>query len=302
MVFGSTYRIVYDSDTLRSDSIQRIFKAIYASLSTYTDSSTIMLINNSQTGGAVDFHLYEILRTSYRIWKETNGAFDLTVGPLVNAWGFGFSKKDSVNQQIIDSLLVGVGMDKIAFSKDSLTKQFGRTQLDVNAIAPGYCGDLISEMFNRNGIKNYLVDIGGEIRTNGVNPKHDKWRVGIDKPIEDPYATNRELQEVIDISGKSLATSGNYRKYYYKNGKKYSHTISPKTGYPIENGLLSVSVIASKTIDADAYATAFMVMGVDVAYEFVKSRKDLDAYFIYQNEKGELEVRMSSGFKDYISN
>jgi len=301
LVFGSTYRIIYQSDCELTDSVQQVFDEINHSLSTYSDSSVISQWNHNQLDTKADLHLLTVFCAAHQMYHQSNGAFDLTVAPLVNAWGFGRTAKDSVTPQLIDSLRQFVGMNKISIQNGQLIKSDKRILLDVNALAPGYCADLIAELFNRHAIRNYLIDIGGEIRTQGVNLKNANWQIGIDKPIDNMGVENPEIQMIVSVSGWSLATSGNYRHFYIKDGKKIAHTINPHTGYPAETDVLSVSVITHSCMQADALATAIMVLGRKKGLALADSLPEAEAYVIYNDDKGENQVEFTSGFQSFLS-
>jgi len=301
LVFGSTYRIIYQSDRELTDSVQQVFDEINHSLSTYSDSSVISQWNHNQLDAKADLHLLTVFCAAQQMYHQSNGAFDLTVAPLVNAWGFGRTAKDSVTPQLIDSLRQFVGMSKISIQDGQLIKSDKRISLDVNALAPGYCADLIAELFNRHAIRNYLIDIGGEIRSQGVNIKNANWQIGIDKPIDNMGVENPEIQMIVSVSGWSLATSGNYRHFYIKEGKKIAHTINPHTGYPAETDVLSVSVITHSCMQADALATAIMVLGRKKGLALADSLPDTEAYIIYNDDKGENQVEFTSGFQSFLS-
>ena len=232
---------------------------------------------------------------------ETNGAFDITVAPLANAWGFGFKKGTFPDSIMIDSLLQITGYEKVKMDNGKVIKQDSRTMLSCSAVAKGYSVDVIAQLLDRKGIKNYMVDIGGEVVVKGKNPSKGLWRIGINKPVDDSLAVNQDLQTILEISDLGLATSGNYRNYYYKDGKKYAHTIDPRTGYPVQHSILSSTVIAKDCMTADALATAFMVMGLEEAEAFCKANPEIDAYFIYSGENGEFNTFYTEGMKKYIA-
>ena len=300
LIFGTTYHIIYEYDKDIHDGIRAKLLEFNSSLSTYEKGSVISKVNRNEAV-ELDDYFTKCFNKAKEISKKTDGAFDMTVAPLVNAWGFGFSKKDSVSQELVDSLLQYVGMDKINIIDGKVVKKYPEIMLDASAIAKGYGVDVAAEFMEKKDIKNYLVEIGGEMRVKGVNANGVKWRVGIDKPIDDPKVLHRKLQEIIQISEGALATSGNYRNFYVKDGKKYAHTIDPKTGYPVQHELLSASVYAPDCMTADAYATAFMVLGLDKAEQIVKDTPGLEAYFIYRSENTDtLQVYYSDGFRNMI--
>jgi len=240
------------------------------------------------------------MRRALEISEITRGAMDITVSPLVNAWGFGFSKKEHVNQQLIDSLKQFCGYHKIHIEGNRIEKDDPRVQLNANCIAQGQSVDIIAEMFEQMGITDYMVEIGGEVRANGLNSKGMAWRIGIDKPIDDSTAQNRELQGIVALNNKSLSTSGNYRKFYVEDGMKYSHTINPETGYPVQNNLLSASIVGPDCITTDALATACMVLGAEAAAAMCDTLPDIEYYFISSDSTGEFKALISKGFEAMI--
>jgi thiamine biosynthesis lipoprotein len=203
----------------------------------------------------------------------------------VNAWNFGFKKESSPTAPVIDSLLQLTGYRKIRLCNDLIVKQDPRMMITCSAIAMGYASDVIAQFLDRKGIKNYMVNIGGEIVVKGKNPNRESWRIGIHKPVDDSLAVNQEIQTLLRLTDVGIATSGNYRNYYYKDGKKYAHTIDPHTGYPVVHNLLSATVVAKDCMSADAYATAFMVMGVEKSKNFLDVHPEINACLIYYDEK-----------------
>jgi thiamine biosynthesis lipoprotein len=298
---GTTYSITYESlDSLYfKNDVEVILANFDTSLSTYNQFSLITKINNNESN-KTDFHINTVINKSEEIFNISKGAFDITVAPLVNAWGFGFKNKEEITNAKIDSILDFVGFNKICLNGNSITKIDPRIMIDVNAIAQGYSVDVVADFLEEQGINNYLVEIGGELKTKGANKKGKDWRIGIDKPFDNNNLPGETLQAIIKLSNKSLATSGNYRKFYERNGIKYSHTIDPKTGYPVTHSLLSTTVIANDCITADAYATTFMVMGLEKAFELAQSLPDIEAYFIYSNEQGEFQVKATEEIKELI--
>jgi thiamine biosynthesis lipoprotein len=301
-VYGSTYHITYEykrSGSLEQD-INRILERINVSMSTYDPGSTLSKINHNDTSARLDPDLKRVLEVGREVSERSGGAFDMTVAPLVNAWGFGFTAREKVTPAIIDSILSFVGYQKIHIAGDRLVKDDPRIMIDPNAITPGYVADVISEFFNSMGIKNYLVEIGGELRCLGKNREGNAWRVGVDKPLENTL--EREIQQVFHLAHISVATSGNYRKFYEENGVKYSHTIDPKTGYPARSNLLSATVFTDQCIYADAYATVFMVIGFDRAKELSAQIPGIEVYFIFSDEDGSLKTWQSTGVQAMIQN
>ncbi len=279
---GTTYRIVYSPDISHSPAavVEDLLHKIDSLMSVYNPSSLISAINRNENV-VPDTLFIEVFKCSKEIFELSGGAFDITGAPLFEIWGFGLKRRDSVTTQMIDSILNFVGMDKVELSGGKLIKKDQRVTFNMNAIAQGFTSDFIAREFDNLGVKNYLVEVGGEIFCKGVNSKGKPWRVGIDKPVEGNIIPGEELQEVLEISGKGLATSGNYRKFYEENGVKYSHTIDPRTGYPVRHSLLSATVVAKDAMTADAIATFFMVAGLEESKRFLNSNPDIDAYLVY---------------------
>ncbi|MFP3859472.1 MAG: FAD:protein FMN transferase [Bacteroidales bacterium] len=301
---GTTYMIKYsteDTTNYRND-IEKIFKRIDSSLSTYNEHSTISRVNKNEQREVADTHFLNVFNASLEISEKTNGAFDITVAPLVNAWGFGFEEIPDVDSTKIDSILQFVGYNKVQVRDGEILKDDERTMLDMNAIAKGYTVDVVAGFMDRKGVENYLVEIGGEIRVKGKNQKNQQWKVGVDKPIDGNETPGKDLQAIIKLDNRSLATSGNYRQFYIKDGVKYSHTINPLSGYPVEHNLLSATVLADQCIDADAYATAFMVLGPEKSKEIVENNQELEAFFILGNKDGKYETYYSENIKNLITN
>jgi thiamine biosynthesis lipoprotein len=272
LVFGTVYNITYESEQNLQTDIEQALGKVDAEFSMFNEQSTVAAINRGEEPPRSAM-FNEVLQLAEQVNGDTDGAFDITVAPLVNAWGFGFKHEQMPTPQQVDSLL------KI------------RSQLDFSAIAKGYGCDIVARVFNDRGITNYMVEIGGEVVTRGHNTKGQQWRIGITKPIEDSLSTNNsELQAVMAVNDMAMATSGNYRKFYYKDNRRYAHTIDPRTGYPVQHDLLSATVIAPTCAVADAYATAFMVLGMQKAKEVLARHPDMKAYFIYTDAKGEFAV------------
>ncbi|MBR0361403.1 MAG: FAD:protein FMN transferase [Paraprevotella sp.] len=299
-IFGTVYHVTYQCDSSLKTEIEQEMKKVDFSLSPFNKSSIITQINNNEKV-IPDSLFIHVFNLSKQVSEQTKGAFDITVAPLVNAWGFGFKNAENITPELIDSLRSFVGFDMVELSQDhQIVKQDPRITLDCSAIAKGYGSDVVANFFNTKGINNYMIEIGGEIVVKGHNPKERKWRVGINKPIDDSLSTRTEIQTILEITDCAMATSGNYRNFYFKDGKKYAHTINPHTGYPVQHSILSATVIAPDCATADAYATSFMVMGLDGTKEILKQRPELQAYIIYSDEKGENEIYMTEGIKDFI--
>jgi thiamine biosynthesis lipoprotein len=301
-VYGSTYHITYEyKPSVKLDKeINRILGRINISMSTYDPTSTLSRINHNDTTARVDADLKRVLEVGKEVSDQSGGAFDMTVAPLVNAWGFGFTAREKVTPAMIDSILKFTGYHKIRIEGDRLIKDDQRIMIDPNAITPGYAADVISEYLDSVGVRNYLVEIGGELRCLGKNREGNAWRVGVDKPLENTL--ERQIQQVFHLEHISVATSGNYRKFYEENGVKYSHTIDPKTGYPARSNLLSATVFTDQCIYADAYATVFMVIGFGKARELCAQIPGIQAYFIYSDTDGSLKTWQTPGVQSMIQN
>jgi thiamine biosynthesis lipoprotein len=279
MVFGTTYSITYQyHENLKSD-IEDVMQQVDNSLSPFNKSSVITAINNN-TSTKADKYLTEVFTLAQTVNKETDGAFDITVAPLVNAWGFGFRSGTRPTEAQTDSLLAIVGQEKVTLKDGEIIKSDPRIMLDCSAIAKGFGVDKVAEFLAGKGIENFLVEIGGEISARGKNSRGTEWNIGVTKPVDDSLSINQENQTVLQITDKAMATSGNYRNFYYEGGKKYAHTINPHTGKPAQSDILSATVIAQTCAVADAYATAFMVLGSDKAKEILKKHPELQAYLI----------------------
>ena len=299
LVFGTMYNITYESEnSLRLD-IDKELDNFNNSLSMFNPNSIISLSNKNEDV-TVDSLFTNVFQKAMSISEATDGCFDITVAPLVNAWGFGFSESMNMNKAKVDSILKFIGWQKVQLKDNKVVKQDPRIMLDCSAIAKGYSVDVIANLLKRKGVKNFMVDIGGEVVVSGVNASGNNWRIGVSKPDDDPLSRNNNLQTILDITDLGIATSGNYRNFYYKDGMKYAHTIDPKTGYPVQDRILSATVIAQDCMTADAYATAFMVMGLDRAKEMTEQHPELDAYFIYSDDKGNYQTYMTDGMKKFV--
>ena len=274
-------------------------KEVDASLSMFNKESIISRINNNQSVELNDMFV-EVFQQAEKISEDTDGAFDITVGPLVNAWGFGFKHEQLPNKHAVDSLMTIIGYKKVQLaSNGSIKKSDPRITLDCSAIAKGYGVDVVARLLEEKGISNYMVEIGGEVVTRGISEKRVPWKIGVTKPTDDPLSEGGELQTILNVTDKAMATSGNYRNFYYKGKRKYAHTINPKTGYPVQHSILSATVLTNTCMRADAYATAFMVMGFEGAKKILERNPDLMAYLIY-DDKGETKVWFSPSLKEKI--
>lgn len=298
---GTTYAVTYyDSNAINYHSdVDSILQKIDLSLSWYQPNSIISRVNRNDTGVQLDHYFIDMIHKSLEISEMTNGAFDVTVGPLVRAWGFGLQNRELMNKQKVDSILQFVHYRYIQFDGKKIIKKDPRTTIDFNAIAQGYTVDVISEFLESNEIHNYLIELGGEVRGKGNKLNGDYWNIGIEKPA-DSTLDNRMIQAIIRLKNCSVATSGNYRKYYIENGVRYSHTIDPLTGYPVRHSVLSVTVLTDNCTNADAYATALMVMGLEPGKRFLVKHPELQAYFLYTDSSGALKSYMTDGLKEVI--
>ncbi|MCK5821202.1 MAG: FAD:protein FMN transferase [Bacteroidales bacterium] len=299
-IFGTSFHIHYEyKDGVKlDDDILQLMSEFNSSLSNYDPNSIISRFNQNDPTVLADDFFTTCFERAHVISVATNGAFDLTVAPLVNVWGFGFAKEDSVYPLLIDSLLEYTGYDKVLLKDKRLIKESPLIMLDASAIAKGFGVDVVSEYLESLGINNYLVEIGGELRCRGFNSRDSLWRVGVDKPLENMF--EREFQEILTLTNISMATSGNYRQFYERDGVKYSHTIDPQTGYPVRHSLLSATVLAKDCMTADAYATAFMVMGFEKTCRFIEADSTLEALLIYSDEDGTLSTWASEGMTDKL--
>lgn len=299
---GTTYSIAWVSADKKKYQlpVDSIFRKIDSSLSTYLPASIISRINQNDSTVTPDEHFIVVFKKAEEVSEKTGGTFDVTVAPLVNAWGFGFTKKEKPDSTLVKNLLQNIGYKKVQLIGKKLVKEKSEVMLDFNAIAQGYTVDVLAAFLESKGVQQYFVELGGEVRTKGKKNNNQPWRVGIDKPKENE-TEERELQAIFELENKSLATSGNYRKFYVENGQKYSHIIDPATGYPAKNNLLSASVIAGNCMTADAYATAFMVMGLEKAKQFLEQYKklNLDVYFVY-DENGALKTYATENVKKWM--
>lgn len=301
---GSTYSIVYDNskdidmEEMRQK-VEKILSDFDMSLSLYKDSSILSRINRNEDA-VVDSFFAEVYRKSVLVSKMTGGAFDVTVGPLVKAWGFGPEAHKNFTEAKRDSLLKLVGMNKVSLVNGRVIKTDPRVCLDFNAIAQGFSVDVICRFFDGMGIKNYLVEIGGEVRAKGKKAGN-LWRIGIDKPVDNNMTPGQTLQAIIRITDKAIATSGNYRKFYIEDGIKYSHHVDPRTGYTTKNTLLSISIVADECAMADGIATGCLVMGKEKAIEFLNGHPELEAFMVYSDETGNFKTWMSEKLRSYLT-
>nr|WP_129732743.1 FAD:protein FMN transferase [Parabacteroides goldsteinii] len=301
-VFHTIYHVKYEASELLTDKIDAEFQKFNLSLNPFNPNSIISKVNQNEPVEADDWFI-EVYNKAREVSDHSDGVFDITCAPLVNLWGFGFSKMDSVTPQMIDSIKQFVGYQKVKLNGRKVVKEDPRILLNCSAIAKGYASDIIARLLEREGVKNYMVEIGGEVTMKGVNQNGNCWRIGINKPEDDSTGIRNDIEEVVQLCKKGgVATSGNYRNYYVKDGKKYAHTIDPRTGYPSEQNILSATIVADDCITADAYATAFMAMGLEKARQAAKNIPDIEYYIIYSDENGKHQIEYSEGMLQYLPN
>ena len=297
---GTTYHIAYYDDKQRDfqDEIEVILKNFDNSVSTYNPNSIITKVNKN-IPVKLDTYFITCFKKAKEVWKNTDGAFDPTVYPLVNAYGFGPGKKLKLEKPVIDSILQFVGFDLIKLIGNKILKKDKRVGLDFNAFAQGYSVDVVSDFLNSKGINAYIVEIGGEIYAKGKKPDGKNWTAGIEQPIENQESKN-PYTAIIKLENMAVSTSGNYRKFYEENGVKYTHHINPKTGLTTKNNLLSASLFAKDCITTDANATGILVMGLEKAIIFLKKHPEIQAYLIYSDEKGNYKFYETDKIKEII--
>lgn len=289
-IFGTYYHIKYEAPQALDDEISRALHEVDASMSVFNKQSTLSAIN-AGTSMHTDALLYEVLTKARKVSEATDGAFDVTVMPLVNAWGFGFKKGEFPTDSQIDSLRAFVGFKRFELAPDSTIKKSDpRLMIDCGAIAKGYGVDRVARVLREHNVRNYMVEIGGEVVVKGRNPEGKDWQIGVSKPVDNKDGAQTELQTVLSLHDCAVATSGNYRNFYMKDGHKYAHTIDPRTGRPVQHSLLSATVMAPDCATADAYATAFMVLGIEGAQKVLNAHKELRVYLIYEDAKGAMQV------------
>lgn len=291
LVFGTRYNVTYLYNADLQPDIDHTLALVDSALSMFNAESTISAVNRSESIQVTDTMFLKVYRRAMDISAMTGGAFDITVAPAVNAWGFGFKHAENIRQATIDSLMEIIGYSKIHEQDGLITKDDPRIMLDCSAIAKGFGSDMVAAMFRSKGINDFMVEIGGEIVVSGHNPKGNLWGIGISKPVDDSLSINNELQTVIKVSDIAMATSGNYRNFYVKNGRKYAHTIDPHTCMPVSHTLLSATVLAADCATADALATSMMVMGLDSAQALCSRHPEIQAYLIYQAPDGTITTK-----------
>lgn len=300
-IYGTMYHMVYESPKGQDfqDEITEKLAGYNKIFSTYDKESTISKINNN-----IDIkpepEFITCFKRAEEVSKITHGAFDITCGPMVNAWGFGPEEKEKMTPEIIDSLKAITGYQKVKLVDGKIIKENLHMKLDMSAISKGYTCDLMGDFLRAKGCKNYMVEIGGEVVAKGKNEKGNIWTIGISKPDENAFFASNDFQAKIHLPDRALATSGNYRNFYVENGKKYAHTIDPKTGYPVQHSVLSSTVLADNCMTADAFATAFMVLGMENGIQIIQEHPELQVYFIYADDDGKNQIYMSDNFQEHL--
>lgn len=297
---GSYFSITYYDESGRTfeSEFDSIFDAVENSVSLWDENSIIRKVNRNE-----DVVVDKVFRDNFEWAKKasefSDGAFDATIGPLVAAWGFHYKKEMEMTPAMVDSIRQLVDFKKIEIIDNKIVKAKPNMTLDFNAVAQGYTADLISTFLEEKGVTNYLVDVGGEIMARGGKPNGENWIIGIEKPSEN-YDSERNVQLKITLKDKGIVTSGNYRKYIEKDGVRYSHSIDPKTGYPVPQNLLSATVIADNAAWADCLASICMIVGKDKALQMLEDSADIEGYLIFVDEDGTIKTTSTSGFKEYI--
>ncbi|MDR1592411.1 MAG: FAD:protein FMN transferase [Prevotellaceae bacterium] len=300
MVFGTVYHITWQPATGQAlaDSIRQLFADVDASLSMFNRESLLSRINRNEAV-RTDCLFETVFLKAQEVAAATGGRFDITVAPLVNLWGFGFQHYETVSDSIIQRLLRTVGYRTVRLENHQLIKSHPETMLDMSAIAKGYACDAVAMLFERHQVANYLIEIGGEVVAKGVNAAGEVWHIGINRPVDDATSATNIIERVVLLSSGGMATSGNYRNFYMRDGKKYAHTIDPLTGYPVQHSLLSATIIADNGMTADAYATACMALGLEKSLALCRQTDNIEGFFIY-DDCGELRMAYSDGFENCL--
>ena len=296
ITWNTEYNIKYCHHTNLSDSIISVLREVELSVSPFNKKSRITAINENRSD-TLDGYLSRLYDKSAEINRESGGAFDPTVSPLVNLWGFGYEKTGKANRQAVDSILMFVGIDKTRKEGIRIVKSDGRTTFNFSAIAKGMGCDEVGKMLERNGVTDYIVEIGGEITAKGHNPKGQKWRISIDKPINANDTVIHHSAGIVEITNCGIATSGNYRNYHTDSaGNKVAHTINPRTGMPEQSDVLSATVIAPDCMTADAYATTFMVLGLEKSKKLLDKHPEISAMLITSDNGNSFKIWESGNF------
>jgi thiamine biosynthesis lipoprotein len=298
-IFHTNYHIKYKSIRPLDKEIEDELKLFDASLNPFNKESVIAKVNNNREV-EVDKWFTEVFNKAMEVSANSGGVFDITCAPLINLWGFGFSKAEEATPEKIDSIKAFVGYQKVRIKDNRVVKDDERLMLNCSAIAKGYACDVVGDMLERNGVKNYMVEIGGEVKMKGHNPNGECWNIGVNKPVDDQLGVVNEIQQVVSVCDGAVATSGNYRNFYVKEGKKYAHTIDPLTGYPSQSDLLSATIVAKDCMTADAYATAFMALGRVEAEELAQKLNGEVEYYLIYVDNDRYAFTFSEGMRKYI--
>ncbi|MDR0414999.1 MAG: FAD:protein FMN transferase [Prevotellaceae bacterium] len=305
VALGTTYTIVacggdsIGGDTLQGE-VEALMRRVEKSLSIYDKESIISKVNRNEDV-ALDSYFIECLEVARQVSEQTGGAFDVSGSPLYAAWGFGAGEHSTPpTQQQVDSLRRLCGMDKFAVVDSRLVKSDPRVQLNANAVAKGYTVDVVARFLEGRHVDGYMVEIGGEVRCGGQKPNGDRWTVGIDSPKDGNFTPGADLASVLEITDRAVATSGSYRRFYMSGSEKVPHIINPATGYPAHNSLLSATVVAGSCATADAYATAFMVVGLDSAKTLLDRNRELEGLLIF-SEQQQLKIYATPMLKGWLS-
>lgn len=302
MVFHTSYHVKYRADRPMTTLIDSVLRRFNLSLNPFDPHSTISKVNRNEDV-EVDEWFATVFNRAEEVSRKSGGAFDITCAPLVNLWGFGFIRMDGVSPQMVDSIRSFVGYQKVRLEGKKVVKDDPRILLDCASIAKGYACDIVAQALEKAGVEDYMVEIGGEVTLKGLNPAGACWRVGIRKPEEDANDLADEMEEIIQLCKPGgIATSGDYRNFYIKDGKKYAHTINPVTGYPAAQDILSATIVAADCMTADAYATTFMVLGVEKAKQLALTIPEIEYFIVYANEEGQRKVAYSDGMIPYLPN
>lgn len=294
-VFGTYYNIQYEGDSALQADIETAFVRFDNSLSMFNPQSIISRINRNEDT-KTDEYFEQMWEEAQRVSRESGGAFDITIAPIVNLWGFGFMNREQITGEKVDSLLKLVGYEKITLRAHRIYKSDSCIMLDAGAVAKGQACDIIASLLREEGCSNYIVDIGGEVVAKGKNANGQPWRIGITKPKDDPMGQSKELEDIIESENICMATSGNYRNFYYEGNQRRSHTIDPRTGYPVQHNLLSATVVSTSCMRADALATACMVLGETKGMEMIEHCGDTECYFIVSQGDSTI-VKTSRGWR-----
>lgn len=299
-IFHTTYSIKYKYNRSLHAEIEAELARFDDSLNPFKPTSIISKVNNNEEV-VLDSFFVNVINRAQKVSEVSEGLFDITVSPLVNAWGFGFKNMDKISPEVIDSLKQLVDYRKITAENGHIVKASPSVQINTSAIAKGYSSDVIANLLESYGIEDYMVEIGGEVVAKGVNSKGECWHIGIDKPIDDRNPDRRELEVILQLCDKSIATSGNYRNFYLKDGKKFAHTINPKTGYPSQTNVLSATVVADDCMTADAYATVFMLSDTARTRE-IAQQENLSYMLILGASDSVYTIVKSANFDQFVLN